>query len=55
MASPKNSFYLKGCDTIASFPPITPSFPKVGVACQPGDNADREAAELVKINMPVDW
>ena len=54
MASPKNSFYLKGCDTITSFPPITPSFPKVGVACQPGYNTDREAAELVMTNMQLD-
>ena len=39
---------LERGDTITSFAPITASLAKVGVARQPGDNAHREAAELVK-------
>ena len=42
---------LERGDTITSFAPITASLAKVGVARQPGDNAHREAAELVKTSL----
>ena len=42
---------LERGDTITSFAPITSSLAKVGVARQPGDNAHREAAELVKTSL----